>query len=264
MSEFSGHDVFPFGFTYNEAPERISRAHRVLINVLDNFHSVLRYLIRSKCGSKALQAVAGKLKWCGYAPLMRKKISACAHCPQPPSVPILSGGLSTHQRISQSKIVVKTFSKKMLRCRTTCVILLAEQGKERWLMAVNNEETLGQIIKSKRLRLGLSLRDLAKQTGLSHSSILRIEENQFKMVDTDTLGAIADALHLDRLYLFSLNGSGVKDEDIRVIARAAGKMNPEQKKQMMAMLRSSFADAFNSSESDDLDNNNGEFLDERV
>ena len=67
-------------------------------------------------------------------------------------------------------------------------------------MAVNNEETLGQIIKSKRLRLGLSLRDLAKQTGLSHSSILRIEENQFKMVDTDTLGAIADALHLDRLY----------------------------------------------------------------
>ena len=74
----------------------------------------------------------------------------------------------------------------------------------------------------------------------------------------------ADALHLDRLYLFSLNGSGVKDEDIRVIARAAGKMNPEQKKQMMAMLRSSFADAFNSSESDDLDDNNGEFLDERV
>lgn len=33
---------------------------------------------------------------------------------------------------------------------------------------------------------------------------------------------------------------------------------------MMAMLRSSFADAFNSSESDDLDDNNGEFLDERV
>ena len=123
------HDVFPFGFTYNEAPERISSAHRVLINVLDNFHSVLRYLIRSKCGSKALQAVAGKLKWCGYAPLMRKKISACAHCPQPPSVPILSGGLSTHQRISQSKIVVKTFSKKC--CVVAPLVLYSLQNKER-------------------------------------------------------------------------------------------------------------------------------------
>ncbi len=131
-------------------------------------------------------------------------------------------------------------------------------------MAVNHEETLGEVIKNKRLRLGLSLRDLARRTGLNHSSIIRIEDNQFKMVDTDTLAAIADALHIDRLYLFSLNGSGVKDEDVRVLARAAGKMTPEQKKQMMTMLRKSFADAFNSSESDNLDDDDDEFLDERV
>ena len=126
-------------------------------------------------------------------------------------------------------------------------------------MAINYEETLGQIIKRKRLQLGMSLRDLAKEAGVTHVAILRIEEDKYKIVDPKILTAIANALHLDRLFLLSLNGAGVEDEDIRIIARAAGKLNPE-----LEMLRGSFAEAFKNTSSDDLDDTEDEYLDERV
>ncbi|MBE5788737.1 MAG: helix-turn-helix transcriptional regulator [Clostridiales bacterium] len=131
-------------------------------------------------------------------------------------------------------------------------------------MAVDPGGTLGQVIKRKRLQLGISLRDLARAADVSHVTIMRIEDDKFNMVDPAILTAIADALHLDRLFLLSLNGAGVEDEDIRIIARAAGKMSPEQRRQMLAMLRGSFSEAFRNTASDDLDDKEDEYLDERV
>ena len=131
-------------------------------------------------------------------------------------------------------------------------------------MAVNYDETMGQVIKRKRLQIGMSLRDLAKAADVSHVTIMRIEADKFNMVDPAILTKIADTLHLDRLFLLSLNGAGVKDEDIRIIARAAGKMSPEQRRQMLEMLRGSFAEAFKNTASDDLDDTEEEYLDERV
>ena len=131
-------------------------------------------------------------------------------------------------------------------------------------MAVNYDETMGQVIKRKRLQIGMSLRDLAKAADVSHVAIMRIEDDKFNTVDPAILTKIADTLHLDRLFLLSLNGAGVKDEDIRIIARAAGKMSPEQRRQMLEMLRGSFAEAFKNTASDDLDDTEEEYLDERV
>lgn len=131
-------------------------------------------------------------------------------------------------------------------------------------MAVDPGGTLGQVIKRKRLQLGISLRDLARAADVSHVTIMRIEDDKFNMVDPAILTAIADVLHLDRLFLLSLNGAGVEDEDIRIIARAAGKMSPEQRRQMLAMLRGSFSEAFRNTASDDLDDKEDEYLDERV
>ena len=54
-------------------------------------------------------------------------------------------------------------------------------------MAINYDESLGQIIKRKRLQLGMSLRDLAKEAGVTHVAILRIEEDKYKIVDPKIL-----------------------------------------------------------------------------
>ena len=131
-------------------------------------------------------------------------------------------------------------------------------------MAVDHNDTLGHVIKKKRLQLGMTLRDLAAKAGVHHATIDRIETDQFKVVDPSTLVKIAETLHLDQLYLLSLNGAGVKDEDIRIIARAANKMSVEQRQKMMAILRDSFSEAFKNNESDDLDDNGDGYLDERV
>ena len=131
-------------------------------------------------------------------------------------------------------------------------------------MAADLNDTLGRVIKKKRLQLGMTLRDLAAKAGVHHATIDRIETDQFKVVDPSTLVKIAETLHLDQLYLLSLNGAGVKDEDIRIIARAANKMSPEQRQKMMAILRDSFSEAFRNTESDDLDDNGDGYLDERV
>ena len=131
-------------------------------------------------------------------------------------------------------------------------------------MAVDLNDTLGRVIKKKRLQLGMTLRDLAAKAGVHHATIDRIETDQFKVVDPSTLVKIAETLHLDQLYLLSLNGAGVKDEDIRIIARAANKMSPEQRQKMMAILRDSFSEAFRNTESDDLDDNGDGYLDERI
>jgi len=131
-------------------------------------------------------------------------------------------------------------------------------------MAVNYDETMGQVIKRKRQQIGMSLRELAKEAGVSHVTIMRIEDDKFNMVDPAILTAIADTLHLDRLFLLSLNGAGVQDEDIRIIARAAGKMSQEQRRQMLDLLRGSFAEAFRNTGSDDLDDTEEEYLDERI
>ena len=131
-------------------------------------------------------------------------------------------------------------------------------------MAVDLNDTLGRVIKKKRLQLGMTLRDLAAKAGVHHATIDRIETDQFKVVDPSTLVKIAETLHLDQLYLLSLNGAGVKDEDIRIIARAANRMSAEQRQAMMAILRDSFSEAFRNTESDDLDDGGDGFLDERV
>ena len=131
-------------------------------------------------------------------------------------------------------------------------------------MPVDLHETLGQVIKKKRLHMGMSLRDLAGKAGVHRATIDRIENDQFKVVDPSTLIAVAEALHLDRLFLLSLNGAGVQDEDIRIIARAAGRMKAAQRRKMMELLRDSFSEAFRNTESDDLDDNGDGYPDERV
>ena len=122
-------------------------------------------------------------------------------------------------------------------------------------MPVNYADTLGQVIKKKRLHLGLSLRDLAKKVGVHHATIDRIEMDRFKVIDPAILMGIADALHLDKMYLLSLGGANVGDQDLRLIARAQNRMTDAQRRQMMDMLRAAFPEAFKNIDSDDLDEN---------
>lgn len=121
-------------------------------------------------------------------------------------------------------------------------------------MSENKSPTLAYVISTKRQQLGLKQRELAKDIGINHSTISRLENPDSGIVaDPRTLKALADRLGLDYNYLLSLNKTVDDQPDLRVIARASKKMTEEDRQKMMDMLRAEFEDAFSDVDSDGFD-----------
>jgi len=114
--------------------------------------------------------------------------------------------------------------------------------------SIKREMTLGKYIAIKRQEKGLSQRELAKDTKVSHSTISRIEKDDGISPDNATLKALATRLGLDYNYLLALNNSIDDEPEIRVIQRAAKKMTDEEKDRMLQILKLSFKDLFEEDE----------------
>jgi transcriptional regulator with XRE-family HTH domain len=104
--------------------------------------------------------------------------------------------------------------------------------------------TLGRYIANKREENQLSQRELAKDIGISHSTISRIENDDGINPSNATLQAIAERLNLDYNYLLVLNKVIDDEPEIRIIQRAAKKMSEEDRQKMLRILQASFEDAF--------------------
>lgn len=63
----------------------------------------------------------------------------------------------------------------------------------------------GELIKHKRISLGLSAEDVAEKIGVSPSTIYRYESNNISNMGIDKLKAIADVLHTDAHALLGWN-----------------------------------------------------------
>lgn len=105
--------------------------------------------------------------------------------------------------------------------------------------------TLGKYITQKRKSKNLSQRQLAKEIGISHSTISRIEKDYGLCPDNATLRALAERLEVDYNYLLVLNGSIDDEPEIRIIQRIVKKMNASEKQKMLNILKASFEEFFN-------------------
>ena len=114
--------------------------------------------------------------------------------------------------------------------------------------STNNEMTLGKYISIKRHDKGLSQRELAKDTKVSHSTISRIEKDDGISPDNATLKALASRLGLDYNYLLALNKSIDDEPEIRIIQRGAKRLDAAQKQKMLKVLNASFDDLFKEEE----------------
>jgi len=68
--------------------------------------------------------------------------------------------------------------------------------------------SLGQLVRSERLKQGLSQRELAERTGLAPSIISKLENEQQAVVRDETLEKLARGLSLDKDVLHTVTRSG--------------------------------------------------------
>jgi transcriptional regulator with XRE-family HTH domain len=89
--------------------------------------------------------------------------------------------------------------------------------------------TLGEFIKNRRNELGISRNALAKQAGISHTEVHRIETNERKQPSLKVLCALADALSVPQEELLKVAGYGPSD-DISAVERVfPGLRTPKQR-----------------------------------
>ena len=88
--------------------------------------------------------------------------------------------------------------------------------------------TVGEFIKERRSREGMSRNSLAQKAGVSHTEIMRIETNARKLPSLKVLCSIADALNVSQEEMLKAAGYAPSD-DLSPIERAfPGLKTPKQ------------------------------------
>lgn len=101
-------------------------------------------------------------------------------------------------------------------------------------------------LKNRRLELGLTIEDVARIVGVSGATVSRWETGDIENMRRDRIALLAKALKVSPSYIMGWeeNTDNTDDEDILVISRAAKKMSPERKKEMMDLLKIAFKEEF--------------------
>jgi transcriptional regulator with XRE-family HTH domain len=73
-------------------------------------------------------------------------------------------------------------------------------------------QRLGETVRDARLAKGLSIRRLAREGGVTHSFVAKLEAGRFNSVSADNLAALAKPLDLPATDLFALSGYKVPEE----------------------------------------------------
>ncbi|HUC89335.1 MAG TPA: helix-turn-helix transcriptional regulator [Patescibacteria group bacterium] len=76
-------------------------------------------------------------------------------------------------------------------------------------MAKDNIQKLGETLKHKREHMGWSIRELARRTDLSDTTVMRIEQGLRAAPSPDVLAKLAETLELSLADLYTLAGYAV-------------------------------------------------------
>ena len=106
------------------------------------------------------------------------------------------------------------------------------------------EQSLGEVIRERRIALGMSQRELARKMEISHSTLSRLENTPGIYADTKTLVRLSQTLGLDVTEMMAKYHDIPDQPELSLIARARAMMPQEKRDEMMEMLRAEFADYF--------------------
>lgn len=101
----------------------------------------------------------------------------------------------------------------------------------------------GEQIRRGRLRLGLTQQELAARFGLTSVAVGKWERGQSEP-DIDTLAELADLFGMSLDELCGHQMPAASRENMSVMARAFGRLTPEEQEKYLAVGRALFAHAF--------------------
>ena len=108
-----------------------------------------------------------------------------------------------------------------------------------------HEQSLGDIVRNRRVELNMSQRELSEKAGISHSTLSRLENHSDAFADTKTLVALSQALGIDLTSMVAVrHGVTGEQENISLIARARSRMPLKDQQRMMEMLKMEFREYF--------------------
>lgn len=110
--------------------------------------------------------------------------------------------------------------------------------------------SLGEMIKDRRLSKGWSKRALAEKAGISHSEVHRIESGERTNPSVPVLNALAEALGIPKDDLLLVAGYKSDDGDIPMIERVFPELKTEKQQQTAQKIIDGLA---RSSDMDDSD-----------
>lgn len=110
--------------------------------------------------------------------------------------------------------------------------------------------SLGEMIKDRRLSKGWSKRALAEKAGISHSEVHRIETGERTNPSVPVLNALAEALGIPKDDLLLIAGYKSDDGDITMIERVFPDLKTEKQQQTAQKIIDGLA---RSSDMDDSD-----------
>jgi transcriptional regulator with XRE-family HTH domain len=117
-------------------------------------------------------------------------------------------------------------------------------------MEVETMNSLGEMIKDRRLSKGWSKRALAEKAGISHSEVHRIETGERTNPSVPVLNALAEALGIPKDDLLLIAGYKSDDGDILMIERVFPELKTEKQQQTAQKIIDGLA---RSSDMDDSD-----------
>ena len=115
-----------------------------------------------------------------------------------------------------------------------------------------NNQSFGQYIAEIREKKSISQRGLANMSGLTNSTISRIEAGLVKP-DFATLEKLAQSLDIDKSLLLTKCGYSEIPEEFLVIARKAGELTEEKRAEIYQMFNKTIDEVLSNLDEDEED-----------
>ncbi len=104
------------------------------------------------------------------------------------------------------------------------------------------------IIKARRLALGMTLEEVAEKVGVSRATVLRWESGAIESVRSDKIALLAEALCMSPAQLMGWDSDPSTTPAYSILSRGARRLREEQQQQLLDVARILFKESFTDDE----------------